>query len=307
MNYLKISLYLLLSTGLSWAGLVVADFFSDPESLLSPIFSLLAYSWGPALAVLVMQKLVYRESMARYGWNRKHYSLRWILTTLFLPIGVVLGSVAVVFILGNVLHVPGFGKVAPVNPEFGQMIFDKISPWLGQTFLHIYMPTSMIYLFVGLAVLGIIAGATFNLLFNVGEEVGWRGFMLIETRSLGFLGSNLIVGGLWGLWSMPYFLYNYPEPTADLLWFLFANVGYCVALSFPLAYFALKARSIYASATFTGIINNLAILSALFVVDGDPLLSSTKGFAGMMVFLVITFFIIRYDEKFVEEYPKLFY
>ncbi|MDX2249047.1 MAG: hypothetical protein SF052_19825 [Bacteroidia bacterium] len=307
MNYLKIALYLLLSTGLSWAGLVVADLFSDPDSLLSPVFSLLAYSWGPSLAVLILQKLVYRESMARYGWNRKHYSLRWILTTLFLPVGVVIGSIAVVFFLGNLMNIPGFGRVAPGNPEFGQMLFDKFSPWMGETLLHIYMPTEMIYLFIALVALGIIAGATFNLLFNVGEEVGWRGFMLIETRSLGFLGSNLILGGFWGLWSMPYFLYHYPDPSADLLWFLFANVGYCIALSFPLAYFALKARSIYASATFTGIINNLAILSAMFVVDSNPLLGSAKGLAGMLVFLVITFFIIRYDEKFVEEYPGLFY
>ncbi|MEZ4827289.1 MAG: hypothetical protein R3C61_13575 [Bacteroidia bacterium] len=307
MNYLKILLYLLLSAGLSYGGLIVADTFSDPDSLLTPVWGLLAYSWGPALAVLVMQKLIYRESMARYGWNRKHYSLKWIVVTLFLPVAVVVGSIAMVFILGNVLNIPGFGRVVPGDPNMGQIVSERLAPWLGETIFHIYMPSSLIYLFLGLAVLGVIAGATFNLLFNVGEEVGWRGFMLIETRSLGFLGSNLVLGGFWGLWSVPYFLYHFPNPSADLLWFLFANVGYCVAISFPLAYLALKARSIYASATFTGIINNLALVSAFFVADGNPLLGSTKGFAGMMVFLVITFLIIRYDSKFVDEYADLFY
>lgn len=307
MNYSKIFLFLLLSVGLSLGGLIAADFFTDPEFLLAPVVGLLAYSWGPAIAVLLIQRLVYRESLAKYGWNRKHYSFRWILTTLFLPVGVVAGTVAMVFFLGNMLHLPGFGKVIFGDPSFAREVMSWLSPFTGDLFFHIYMPQELWVLFLLVLLFGILAGGTFNLLFNVGEEVGWRGLMLVETKQMGFLGSNLIIGGLWGLWSAPFFLYYYPEPTSDLLWFLFANVGYCVAISFPMAYFAFKARSIYASATFTGVMNNLAILSTFFVLGGDPLLGSVKGLAGMFVFLMITYLIIRYDEDFVNRYSELFY
>lgn len=309
MNYPKILLFLALSIGLSWLGLQIADFFTDPDSMVGPIINLLAYSWGPGLAAILIQKYVFRGSLAKFGWNRKRYSFNWILATVFLPIGVVLSTTAMVFILGNVLNVPGFGEVVMGANRIQEEILSMIAPYSGDLFFHIYMPSEMWVLFFVILIGGVFLGATFNLFFNIGEELGFRGFLLLETQKLGFLGGNLIVGAAYGLWFLPYLWFMTPGASLDfdMIITTMSVVGYAVSIAFPMAYFALKTRSIYASATFTGIMNNISILSLFFVIGGDPMVVGAQGLAGMFVFLAITYLIIRYDSKFVDTYPDLFY
>lgn len=56
-----------------------------------------------------------------------------------------------------------------------------------------------------------MSGATVNLPFMLGEELGWRGFQFEETKLLGFWRSSLLIGVLWGLWHAPVIMmgYNY--------------------------------------------------------------------------------------------------
>jgi hypothetical protein len=61
-----------------------------------------------------------------------------------------------------------------------------------------------------------IYGVTLNTLFAVGEEVGWRGFLLDELESISpnLIKNIVIIGVIWGIWHAPAILllgYNYPE------------------------------------------------------------------------------------------------
>ncbi|MEM7655328.1 MAG: CPBP family glutamic-type intramembrane protease, partial [Bacteroidota bacterium] len=232
-----------------------------------------------------------------------------------LPVGIIFGTVGIVFLLGNLLHLPGFGEVI-----FGQEILlhkgevlevfralgilpDRLNPEVGPM-----MPQEIWVLWFIVLVFGLIGGATVNLLFNIGEEVGWRGFMLVETKSLGFLGSNLIIGGIWGVWMLPLYLMSSGKSLMAMgMWEVMAIVGFAIAIAFPMAYFSIKTRSIYASATFHGVLNNITMLSAFFIWGENELLGSVKGLAGMFVLLLITFLIIRYDQRFVDKYDKWVY
>ena len=52
------------------------------------------------------------------------------------------------------------------------------------------------------------------LTFGLGEETGWRGFALSRLQwNRSARSATLIVGGLWALWHLPSFFYNYPGLT----------------------------------------------------------------------------------------------
>ncbi|MEM7371676.1 MAG: CPBP family intramembrane glutamic endopeptidase [Bacteroidota bacterium] len=315
MNYSKILLFLGLTFGLSILSLFIPGMILENGSILEPILKLMLYCWAPAGAAILTQKYIYKGSMARYGWNRKRFSFSWIGLTLLLPVGVVFGTVLTVFIMGNVLRLPGFGEVimgAGLMPFGKASIFTGIDGLVGdvmQVMLipEIQMPAEIVPLFVMILIGGIIGGTTINLLFNVGEEVGWRGFMLSETKSMGFMGSNLIVGSLWGMWYIPLLFDLSSLNSTAILGDLLALVGYSVSLAYVLAYLSIKTRSVYASATFHGVLNNISLLSFFFIWGENPLFGSIKGLAGMFVFLFLTFLIIRFDKPFIEKYREWVY
>ncbi|MEL6132003.1 MAG: CPBP family glutamic-type intramembrane protease [Bacteroidota bacterium] len=325
MDRQKVLVFLAFTFGLGALAAFLPMLLLDPHSMFFPFVGPIAFAWTPALAAIITQRWVYKESMAKYGWNRKRYSFRWIGLTILAPFILVLGSLGVIFLLGNVLHIPGFGEVitqtldvawiAQYPPVYNMDFFNQ---WLLHyagidivQFANIQgLPGEIASLLIMLTVIGLISGLTFGMIYTVGEEVGWRGFLLTETRSMGFVESNFIVGGLWGLWNLiPYAIYNNLTllPLSDTLWEMAAIVGFCVAMAFPLAWLAQRTRSIYASATVTSILNNVGAMGMIFLYDGHSLLASATGLAGMMVLLFITFLIIRFDKKFVSDYPNLFY
>lgn len=62
--------------------------------------------------------------------------------------------------------------------------------------------------------LALMPGAAFiNLLPALGEELGWRGWLLPKPLPLGTLPALLVSGVIWGLWHAPIILlgYNYPD------------------------------------------------------------------------------------------------
>lgn len=64
-------------------------------------------------------------------------------------------------------------------------------------------------------VVSLLAGATFNGIFMLAEDLGWRGYLWSQWRPLGFWRLAVLTGLLWGLWHTPIIAagYNYPgEP-----------------------------------------------------------------------------------------------
>ena len=99
--------------------------------------------------------------------------LRWWLVALFLPAGMALLSLAVALIRGEAL---------PPLPAAGL----PMTTWL------LFFPRSILFTL---------------LVVTVGEEPGWRGFLLPELQKrFSPLVSSLGVGLVWGLWHLPLFV-----------------------------------------------------------------------------------------------------
>ncbi|GAB4404426.1 MAG: CPBP family intramembrane metalloprotease [Bacteroidia bacterium] len=282
MNYRKILRYLLFAFGFSWllfAGMYAAG-LARPGQTVGMMVTGMLFMWGPALAVLVVQKGIYRAPLTAYGWTLRKLDGRWLLASMLAPAGLLLLALLLSFVLGNVAGIGVFGRV-DLRKEGIETALTAIAAQAGQPvpanpFAEVPLPGWALLLLI--LVGSILPGATLNAVFAFGEELGWRGLLLAETGPLGFWRSNLLIGIVWGLWHAPMIVmgHNYPGYP---LWGVAMMVLFCTALSFPMAYLTRRAGSILAPSFFHGIYNASAGATALFVHEAHPLFAPGAGLA----------------------------
>ncbi len=118
-------------------------------------------------------------------------------------------------------------------------------------------PFSPVVMFWLMILQGIIAGPTINAIAALGEELGWRGFLLKETASVGFWKSALFIGFIWGIWHAPLFLMGHNYPGFEVAG-VFMMTLWCILLSPLFSYITIKANNVIAAAILHGSINAVA-------------------------------------------------
>lgn len=300
----KVLQFILLTFLISWS-VALAAYLLDVRygSIASTVILAVCYMPAPALATLILQKLVYRGTLAPYGFTLRNASWKWLLiTTIEFAWSIVLGTLALIGILGNISGVGLFGKIDFSEAAFLQQLTIFARGAFGNPPAHLPIPPVAIFL-LSIAQ-SVVAGFTVNLPFTFGEELGWRGLLLHETQQSGFLKSNLFIGVVWGLWHAPIIAqgHNYPgHPIAGI----FMMTLFTVALSFPMAYCRLKSRTILGPSALHGMFNPLGVLTVLFVVGANPLFGFVAGIAGIAVILLLTLGICVFDKEFVRDYRTL--
>lgn len=304
MNYKKILWFIALVIGIYGVISIVVSFVDMEEAGLSgEITKILAYFWTPAIAAAIVQLGIFKEPMSNYGLIRKYMDRRWYWFGLSLPYLALGGTVLIVFIFGNLFKIPGFGEI--VYSELSFNLLEKLS--LGYVFpLSEYayiseMPPEILFNFVFLLVMGFVIGPSLYLIVTLGEEIGWRGLMTVETQKLGYWESNLMVGGLWALSYLPLMMMS-GGGTDIPITFLLVNVGFCVSTTFVMSYLNFKSNSILASAAFRGVLSFTVVAFNFWIVGGDDLVGSMTGVAGILFFMIVAFLISRFDKEFVENY-----
>lgn len=306
MNWKKINLYLLLSFAISWISLYIMNLAGiEYGSLPSIIVLAVFYMGSPALATFIIQKYIYKEGFKIYGWTfEKKYLKQTLLTIVYF---LLLFGFTMLFILalGNTSIIPEFGQFS-----FSQDVFDTnlrilIEEKSGMDLSDADLPSMPAnILFFAIMLQAIIAGCTVNLPFMFGEEFGWRGLLLKETQSMGFLKANLFIGFVWGVWHAPIIFlgHNYPNyPYFGILMMCF----FTISLSPLFAYVRLKTQSILAPSMLHGMINASAGLFILYVTDANELYGSLAGWAGVFSGVFITIMIFLFDKDFVKNYRTL--
>ncbi|MEB3806434.1 MAG: CPBP family intramembrane metalloprotease [Desulfurococcales archaeon] len=150
--------------------------------------------------------------------------------------------------------------------------------------------------------LGVVAGATVNAAVALGEEIGWRGYLVeaIDDR-IGFTGKAIVIGVLWGLWHAPLIYYGYdfriPLPggcgessggvPALLVFTLFT-----VSFGSILLLLRVRSGSVYAAAIGHGVINGIAG-SFSVIVYGNRLLTPPAGLAVSISAVLVAFVMTR--------------
>jgi membrane protease YdiL (CAAX protease family) len=144
----------------------------------------------------------------------------------------------------------------------------------------------------------LIVGPVINIIPTMGEELGWRGYLLPKLRTLFSDRLSLVLSGvIWGLWHAPVIIlgHNYGTnylgyPYLGILMMLL----FCVSMGIIVGYFTIKINSVIPAAMVHSAINAGAALPLLVAKVGinqiiGPTITGLIGGLPFMVVAVILF------------------
>lgn len=208
----------------------------------------LGLMWSPGLAALLTTAIHRRRlSDLGWGWGRTRYQL--------LSYGIPLAYAAVAYSVAWATGLAGLGdaeSVAAIARDFGWTAWPVPAVVTGYVVLQ--------------ATVAIIRECAYGL----GEEIGWRGFLVPElSRSLSFTQLSLVSGIVWATWHYPILLfadYNSGTPA----WYgLTCFTVMIVGISFVFAWVRLRSGSLWTGMILHGS-HNLFVQQVF-----DPLTSDT--------------------------------
>ncbi|GAA1179363.1 CPBP family glutamic-type intramembrane protease [Nesterenkonia xinjiangensis] len=141
----------------------------------------------------------------------------------------------------------------------------------------------------------LVAALVINLLPALGEEIGWRGWMLPKLLRFGPWGAIGISGIIWGLWHAPLILlgYNYPGTPGWLA--LIAMVALCTIMGGVFGWLRLRSGSVWPAALAHSTFNAAATTYLLFIAADatfDPLQATITGWTGWILPAVVVLLVV---------------
>jgi len=267
-----VAAFLVLAYGLAWLAVLplwLGDGLADPLFLACA----LAMMAAPAAAALLVTRLVERPvpgaeapgTARRLGlWPLAPFRrlVPYLAAGLFLPIVLVAGGLA----LGAV-----FGVYRPDLAGFSgfRAVLEQQAAASGVQVPEV--PTGVL---VAAQCAGILVGAVINTVPALGEEIGWRGWLVPRLQPLGTVPMVLVSGVIWGLWHAPLILLGYNYPGLPGWLGLAAMCGMTTAFGAVLAWLRLASGSVWPAALGHGALNASAGMMLLFsdagMIDAGP-------------------------------------
>lgn len=253
--------------------LIPLAFKSDPTRYqqMAAVFWAIGM-WGPGLAAIIVTVFINKEPFSTLSLNRLG-KFRYYLAAWFLPPLMVALTVGLSILIGT----------AQFDAEFTTM--QTLVDQTAQAGVDMSVTTLIL---IQLAQ-GLILGPVINVLFTMGEELGWRGFLLPKLLPLGEWKALILGGIIWGLWHAPVILQGYNYPDHPVLGMLLMTI-FCVFLSILIGWMYLRTRSSWSAALAHGSINAWGGLPLIFLLPGfdtavgGTILSATG-------FVVLAFFV----------------
>ncbi|WP_412983771.1 CPBP family intramembrane glutamic endopeptidase [Pontimicrobium sp. IMCC45349] len=230
---------------------------------------------SPALASFITLK-IRKRTILSLPWRVKE--LKYIKLAYFTPILYV--SIAYVLI-----WLFGFGDVININ---------KVTSWSNELGID---SSNQILVIIVMVILLLTVGVVKNLGSTLGEEIGWRGFLIFELRKvMSFKALSIVSGLIWAVWHYP--IINLMYGRGDhLLLHISAFTIMIVGVSVILAYYTFKSNSLWPAAIFHSIHNIYIqkICSPLTVTNDNSTFWIDE--YGFMIPIVTTLFAIYFWKK----------
>ena len=150
------------------------------------------------------------------------------------------------------------------------------------------MPTAAA---IAVYLLMMLVSSAGNVVVTIGEEFGWRGWLLTSLRPLGTWPALLIIGVVWGLWHAPLILlgYNFGRPDISGLALM---VGGCVMVGILFGWLRLRTGSVWPAVFAHAALNGCGAMLLGLVIDAgaqtpDTALVAFLGVAGWIVSAIV--------------------
>lgn len=132
----------------------------------------------------------------------------------------------------------------------------------------------------------LIAALFLNIIPAIGEEIGWRGWLLPKLLRFGPWSAILLSGLIWGLWHAPVILlgHNYPGTPGWLA--LIAMVGFSTIMGGIFGWLRLRGGSVWPAALAHSSLNAAGTLFVVFVAESgvfNPLHANITGWSGWII------------------------
>lgn len=227
--------------------------------------------WGPGLAAILVTLFVARKPFSTLRLNtlgpKRYYLWAWLL------------PVALTIVGGLVTLALGMAKL--------DLNFTMLRTAMESATGGAEVPVMAVVL--SQILLGLTLGPLFNMLFTMGEELGWRGYLLPQLLPLGQWKAVLLSGVIWGVWHAPVIVQGHNYPGYPILG-VFMMIVFCVLLGIIISWMYLNTKSPWVAALAHGSINAIAGLPVLFFAPGFNIalggtLAAPTAWIGMMLFI----------------------
>lgn len=256
---------------------------SGSANTLSLVYIAVFYMPTPLYALVISHKLIKTPlNIGQYG-TIKNIDPRGILFT----IGLFLSWIVAVFCASALLssYLPDtIGNFATNSEEVRENLAEIVGQELAASG---NMPSSIIEITLGMIIASIFAGFTINLLFALGEEYGWRGYLRKEVKSRN--ARIFLIGSIWGLWHAPLILTGYNYTSEYAIPGVGMMVLFTIAMSYAMEVILSRYNNILYAGALHGMFNALAGSFVLILGSYNPLVGGPVGIVSVFCFIIVTF------------------
>ena len=279
LEWRAIGVFLGCAFGVTWGVWGIVFLLGGLENLLVFTVGSLLAMWGPGVAAIFCSRYITPMSKRDLGL-RRGYLERYISIYFFV----------ILFLIAAMGLSVGLGlqevnaTLEPLSSEIADQQYPFNDPIL-VVFINIITAFTL--------------AALINSLFALGEELGWRGYLLAKLAPLGMSRASLLIGVIWGVWHAPaiFMGYNYPgHPLVGALFMVWFAVGWSVIFT----WLRQVTRSVLAAAFGHGLLNAVAGLPLLLLLDTDSLIRAPLGITGLVpltLLAVLVFGLLRRQER----------
>ena len=279
----KSSLYYLLFTFIiSWTLVFLYQGITGTPKL--PFWLPIVYMFVPMISVFIVRKSIVKTAIKKplgisFTFNRWFFAA-WLLPLIF---------------AFSTLGVSLLFPVVEFSPDMSGF-YERMSEMLSQEQIEQMksqaelLPIPVFWISV---IQGLIAGITINAVAGFGEELGWRGLLFDDWKSMNFWKISLLTGTIWGIWHAPIILqgHNYPQhPVIGV----FIMTLWCIFLAPAFTLIRWKSGSVIAASILHGSLNAVSGLALIPIKGGSDLLVGVTGLAGFIVLAVANVIIFVY-------------
>lgn len=245
------------------------------NGLATPVFPIIAVAMmaTPSIAALIVVFFIdrpARKARALGLWPLKPVGrlIGYSLLGIFVPIVLALAALPIGALLGvypaDFVGFSGFEEA--INAQLQAVGASAMSLPIGAL--------------VAVQLLLLPLAAFLNLLPALGEELGWRGWLLPKLLPLGVVPAILVSGVIWGLWHAPLILLGYNYPGVPGWLGVTMMTGMCVVFGAVFGWLRLRSDSIWPAALAHAALNGAAGTYLVFAAAGEHLDTTQAGVLG---------------------------